>query len=306
MIVAITGANGFIGQHLVRRFGEAGWDVRSVVRRDAEFGRLPECFAAADVVVHAAAATRSPTVAQLRESNVGLTARVVDAARSAGVPRVVFISSLAAVGPASSREQPVSDTTPPAPFEAYGRAKLDAERVVQAGGVPFTIVRPAAVYGPGDRDFLSLFRAAQRGVAIHPANREQWISIVHVEDVARAIVQAATLEVAIGRVYCLANAEPVRWADLFRMVAKCAGRQLSADVEIPRPLIEFGARVGDIVARVTGRAGLLTSEKVMLSKPRFWICSSERATRELGLTSTIPLHEGLCDTYRWYIERGWL
>src|SRR4051812_7186906 len=107
MIVAITGANGFIGEHLVRRFGDAGWDVRSVVRRDVELDRLPSCFAGADVVVHAAGATRSPTVAQLRESNVGLTARVIDAAQSASVRRVVFISSLAAAGPAPSREKAV-------------------------------------------------------------------------------------------------------------------------------------------------------------------------------------------------------
>jgi dihydroflavonol-4-reductase len=294
MIVAITGANGFIGQHLVQRFGDAGWIVRSVVRRDIELGSLPNCFAGVDAVVHAAGATRSPTVARLRESNVGLTAQVIGAARSANV------------GPAPSREHPVSDATVPAPIEAYGQSKFEAERLVQGGGVPFTIVRPAAVYGPRDRDFLALFRVAHRGIAIHPANRDQWISIVHVADLANAIVQATTLEIAIGRVYCLGNAEPVQWADLFRMVAECAGRRLSMDLEIPRPLIELGARVGDIVARATGRAGLLTSEKVALSKPGFWVCSSELATRELGLKPTIPLHEGLCDTYRWYIEREWL
>src|SRR5512144_3001877 len=111
MIVAVTGANGFIGQHLVRRFSGAGWETRAVVRRDFEVnaGELERRFDGADVVVHAAGATRAPTVAGLRDSNVRLTARVIDAARRAGAGRLVVISSQAAAGPATSRDAPVTE-----------------------------------------------------------------------------------------------------------------------------------------------------------------------------------------------------
>jgi nucleoside-diphosphate-sugar epimerase len=306
MIVAVTGSNGFIGQHLVRRFDAASWEVRAVTRRDIELGRTGEVFSGADVVVHAAGATRAPSISQLRASNVELTARMLAAAREARVGRFIFVSSLAAAGPAQSLDSPITDATPPSPIEAYGRSKLDAETLVRSADLQSVIVRPAAVYGPGDRDFLSLFRLARRGIAIYPANREYWLSIIHVADLADAIVSCASSPTAPGRIYCLANDAPVQWAELFRLAARCAGRDLMIDLEIPAPLVDAGACVGDLAARLTGRAGLLTSEKVALSKARFWTCSSELAARELGFSAATPLQEGLCSTQQWYLEHGWL
>ena len=307
MIVAVTGSNGFIGQHLVRRFADAGWEVRPLVRRDIELGRATERFAGADVVVHAAGATRAPSAATLYESNATLTAKMLDAAREARVGRFVFLSSLAAVGPAASADAPITEGTKLSPIEAYGRSKLEAERLVGERTDPqFVIVRPAAVYGPGDRDFLLLFRLARFGVALHPGNRDHWLSIIHVDDLCATIVHCAGAPEAVGRIYCLGNDEPVQWSELFRLAARCAKRELMLDVEIPTRLVEAGAMVGDVVARMTGRAGLLTTEKLALGKARFWTCSSELAARELGFVASTPLQRGLCDTYQWYLEHGWL
>ena len=307
MIAAITGANGFIGQHLARRFADAGWQLRAVVRRDYEADSIGRLFTGADVVIHAAGATRAPTHEQLRASNVELTAATLAAACRARVGRFVYISSQAAAGPASSRATAVTETSPPAPVEAYGRTKLEAERLVHASaGIPTVIVRPGAVYGPYDRDFLTLHRLAARGIAIHAGNRKQWISIIHVTDLADGIFRAATDARAVGRTFFLANAEPVQWAALFGDVAKCAARSLAVDVEVPASLIDIGSTLGDVVSRLTGRAGLLTTEKVALSKSPFWICSSGRARAELGFTTPTNLQDGLCKTYHWYVENGWL
>jgi nucleoside-diphosphate-sugar epimerase len=232
---------------------------------------------------------------------------MLGAAREGRVGRFVFLSSLAAVGPAASLETPINEATTPAPLEAYGRTKLDAERLIlESNDRPFVIVRPAAVYGPHDRDLLALFRLARFGVALHPANRDHWLSIIHVGDLADAIVRAASAPEARGRVYCLGNDEPVQWAELFRLVARCASHELNVDIEIPSFLIDAGAAVGDVVARITGRAGLLTTPKVALGKARFWTCSSKLAARELGFVASTPLEQGLCDTYEWYREHGWL
>jgi nucleoside-diphosphate-sugar epimerase len=307
MIAAITGANGFIGRHLVHRFAEAGWATRPVIRVDYEADKLARLFSDADVVVHAAGATRAPTHQRLHAANVELTKRTLDAARNSHAGRFVYISSQAAVGPAPSRDAPVDETTPPAPVEEYGRTKLAAERVVRdSTGIPTTIVRPAAVYGPHDRDFLALFRLAARGVAIHPGNRNQWISIIHVADLVDGVFRAATDTRAVGRTFFLANDEPVQWGELFRGVAACAGRTLAIDLEIPEALVDAGASLGALASRLTGHAALLTTDKVALSKPLFWICSSARARVALNFLPKLNLRDGLCETYHWYRENHWL
>lgn len=307
MIAAITGANGFIGQHLVRRFRAAGWDVRPVVRGDFESDELDHRFAGADVVVHAAGATRAPTHAQLRASNVGLTRRVIEAARRGHVRRLVFISSQAAAGPATSRDASTTEKTPPAPIEEYGRSKLEAERlVVGATDLDPVILRPSAVYGPGDRDFLAMFRLARFGIALHPGNRDHWISIVHVDDVVTAVMSAATERRSAGRTYFLANDEPLQWQQLFRGAARCANRSLAVDLEVPAALVRFAAEIGDVAAKMTGSAGLLTSEKVALGAARYWICSNGLARRELGFNPGVELDRGLRETYEWYRAHNWL
>lgn len=307
MIAAITGANGFIGQHLVRRFRADGWDVRPVVRADFESNELDQRFAGADVVVHAAAATRAPSHAQLRASNVGLTRQVIEAARRGHARRLVFISSQAAAGPATSREASITEKTPPAPIEEYGRSKLEAERLVSAAtDLDPVILRPAAVYGPGDRDFLAMFRLARFGIALHPGNRDHWISIVHVDDVVTAVLSAAIERRSVGRTYFLANDEPLQWQQLFRDAARCANRSLAVDLEVPTALVRFAAEIGDVAAKMTGSAGLLTSEKVALGAARYWICSNGLARRELGFNPGVELDRGLRETYEWYRAHNWL
>jgi nucleoside-diphosphate-sugar epimerase len=307
MIAVITGANGFIGTHLVRRFREAGWDVRPVVRQDFRSGNVDRLLDGADITVHAAGATRAPSHALLRASNVELTERVLEASKRGGVRRFVYISSQAAAGPAASHAAPSTERSSPMPVEAYGRSKLQAEQLIRnAGAVPFVIVRPAAVYGPGDRDFLPLFRLASHGVALHPGNKHQWISIIHVDDLVGGVLRAATDMAAVANTFFLANEQPVQWSSVFQQVAACAGKKLHIDMQVPRFLVDIAAAGGDLVGRATGRAPLLTTEKVALSDAPHWICSSEHARRAIEFITPTTLQAGMCATYHWYLTNGWL
>jgi nucleoside-diphosphate-sugar epimerase len=305
MIVAITGATGFIGSNLCRRFAEAGWLVRPVTRADFEQKRVAPLLRGADVVVHSAGATRAPSRRMLDESNVELTRHVLDAAHQGGVRRFVLLSSQAAAGPARSRSQPVLETDAPLPIDAYGRSKLAAERIVAAAtAMRPVILRLGAVYGPGDRDFAPLFRLAYRGVAVHPGNRNKWIEILHVDDAARAILLSAAS--VVGGTFFIVGPAPVQWGQLFALAAKAAGTSLRLEVEVPTPLVKLGARAGDLVARLTGRTGLLTSEKVRLAEPCYWLCSSLRAQEELHFLAGVELRDGLASTFRWYRDAGWM
>jgi len=129
---------------------------------------------------------------------------------------------------------------------------------------------------------------------------------VHVEDLARGVELASTHANAIRRTYFVANSEPVQWRDLFRATALSARRHVRVDIEVPAWLVRAAATGGDVLSLLVRRASLLTSEKIALAAPRFWICSTERARWELGFTAAISLSDGLADTYRWYRERNWL
>jgi nucleoside-diphosphate-sugar epimerase len=306
MIIAVTGANGFIGRHLCTTLAQRGHETRPVVRAHFTDNRFEQIVAGADVVIHAAGATRAPTRAKLRASNVALTQRAIDAARAAGVGRFVFVSSQAAAGPSKSLDQPTREEDAPAPIEDYGESKRDAECLVRDSGLPFVIVRPAAVYGPGDRDFRAMFALAHRGLALHAGNREQWISIIHVRDCVDGMIRAATSAQATGRDYFLANDAPVQWDTLFELARQASAAPRRFNVEIPMPLVRIGALFGDAAARVSGYAGLLTTQKVLLGTARYWVCSNERARRELGFVPATPLDVGIAETYRWYLENGGL
>jgi nucleoside-diphosphate-sugar epimerase len=307
MIAVVTGANGFIGRHVCLRLTSEGWTVRAAVRRDLQPDSIANLVTDADLVIHAAGATRAPTDRELTAWNVELTRCVASAASRARVKRFVFISSQAAAGPATSKDAATTEASPLTPIEAYGRSKRDAEIVVrEMGDLPHVIVRPAAVYGPWDRDFLALFRLAQHGVAVHPGNRSQWISLLHVDDAVDGIVRASGAGTPTDTTYFLANDAPAQWSELFTLAADVAGRHLRVDVDLPRALVSAGAAIGDLVAKLSGKAGLLTSEKAALSAPRFWICSSAKARDELGFNPRLSLRDGFAETFAWYRSNGWL
>jgi nucleoside-diphosphate-sugar epimerase len=329
VIVAITGANGFIGSHLAEAYLRQGHQVRALMRagrslpRDVALspglGEVPvdygdardlrRALAGADLVIHAAGATRAPPPARLglTQANVGISRRVARAVAREPA-RLVFISSQAAAGPATVAGRPVRESDQPAPVEAYGASKLEAERAIaeELERDRWTFIRPAAVYGPRERDFVALFRAARSGCALHPGNRGQSIGIVHVDDLVRGIVAAAAAPAAAGRTYFLANADPVTWGELFEAAADACGSRIRLDLQLPRSLVDAMGWCGDLHARLTGHAGLLTSQKLALSKPRLWHCSTEAAARDLGFAPEITLPDGLRRTYAWYRAASWL
>jgi len=178
--VIVTGATGFIGSHLAARLVREGAEVVCLVRptsslrwlegldvetrvaplEDAQ--ALERAVADAELVVHAAGLTRARSVAAYMAANAENTRRLLGAMGD-GVRRLVYVSSLAAVGPNPSAE-PLDESAEPRPLGGYGASKLAAEQAVRehAGRVETCIVRPPSVYGPRDPNFVSLFRTAQR------------------------------------------------------------------------------------------------------------------------------------------------
>ena len=328
MIAVVTGSTGFIGSHLVDDLLARGYTVRALVRPetlaaarssrvahyeadllDDRSVRESRVWEGATHLFHLAGVTRGRTLAHFRAGNVFPTANLLAAlaARSGKRPRVVLVSSQAAAGPASASNVPVTESDRPLPVEAYGRSKLQAEQAVlrYKDELAITIVRPAAVYGPRDRDFLGAFKQASGRVALHAVQRDHSFSVVYVADLVDALIRAAERPSAAGRTYFIANDEPVTWGQLYDEAAAAAGSR-PIQLQVPHTAVRIAAHAGDLLSTLTGRSTLLNRNKAALARSRWWLCDASRAHKELDWQPSMPLHRGVRETYNWYVDAGWL
>lgn len=316
--VSLTGATGFLGGAIVRAARARGWSVQAIVRPgntravpdgarpiEADLGdasALARAFAAGDAVVHAAGRVRAAREHEFTSTNVDGTRAVVEAANAAGV-RLVHISSLAAAGPAGLAA-PAREDDAPRPVNAYGRSKLAGEDVVRdAARVPWLILRPSAVYGPGDRGFLPLARLANRGVFLLAAPAETAFTFVFVDDVAEAVAGAVD-STAQRDVLFVGHGRPETADAMLRAWADACGRPYRP-VPVPRAVLRAASLAGDLVWRLGGTPDLDSSRFAEFTAGGF-VCDVTRATERLGFTAGVALTDGIVRTVRWYRERGWL
>jgi nucleoside-diphosphate-sugar epimerase len=195
----------------------------------------------------------------------------------------------------------------PRPIEAYGWSKLEAEEATRrhAGVMPITIVRPSAVYGPRDVDFLNVYKQAAHRLGFYAAPADQQMSIVHVRDLVDAIIAAGESKRALGATYFVGSSEPVTWRQLYEFISGLSDSRFRG-VQLPNVALQLAGVVGNGVSALTGRNTLLNGNKMALAKPAYWLCDSTRARVELDWRAGVTLQDGLRETYVWYLNAGWL
>lgn len=325
-VALVTGATGFIGSAVAQKLLEHGFRVKCLVRTTSNrqwLAHLPVEYvigdlfadaaltqALADVthIFHLAGLTRARQRQEYFRANGAGTAnllRVISHAAS-GLLRFVYVSSQAAAGP-SLDDRPVTEDDPPRPVSVYGESKLAGERacIEMRNSVPWTIVRPPAVYGPRERDIFAYFRQVNRGLRLQLGAGERWVSIVHVDDLARGILAAAQRPHAIGETYFIANPEPCEWSALGEMIARAVGRT-TWRVVVPEWMAPLLAAASEGLAALTRKPALLSFDKIRELRQRQWICSPEKIRRQLGFQCEIALKEGMARTAAWYRQHGWL
>jgi nucleoside-diphosphate-sugar epimerase len=324
--ILLTGASGFVGSHILDSLRQRGLDIALLLRptsnnrfinsqlpnvevRPGSIGdpdSLGRAMAGITHVIHCAGATKAVRVAGFYEVNQAGTRNVVSAVngQAGRVERLVYVSSLAAAGPAL-RERPAREEDVPQPVSEYGKSKLAGELEVRDHcRAEFVILRPPAVYGPRDTEFLRLFRAVKRHLLPKPGGA-QALSMVFVRDLAEAVVTSLTHSAAAGKTYFVAAREVV--------TARMMGEEIAAQMNtwtlplpLPTGLLWLVCLAQELVSRLTGKPNVLSLQKFAELRAAGWVCDPTRLERETGYACATTLNRGIAETLAWYREHNWL
>lgn len=330
-VILVTGSTGFIGSRLVNTLIGQGRRVRVLLRPEsrsvssashragveevrAAYGdaeALGRAVSGVTSIIHLAGVTKAVDEAGFLAGNVTPVENLLEVVkrRNPGLRRFLLVSSLAAMGPASSPSPGVRESDRPSPVSAYGRSKLLGEEAARryAGSVPLTIVRPPAVYGPGDRDILEVFAMMKKGYLLSAGSgKRQRFSMIHVDELIRGILLALDTEAAAGQDYFITSPRGYAWDEVIEAARPALGFGRLMRINLPKPLVfGLGAVLGG-VAKLTGRPALINRDKANELVQDFWVCSPQKAERELGFMAATPLAEGVAETLCWYRQQGWL
>jgi len=321
----ITGASGFIGTRLRDALLADGWDILALTRKGSpvatrgrsvevdysDVGSLARVFERErpEVVFHVAGTTKGVSYADFQRGNVVPTRNLALALRNVHpqVGRFLHVSSLTAYGP-SRPGAPLVETDQRKPIEYYGQSKLEAEQVLEqeiGSSVPWTILRPAGVYGPKDVDYLELFRMASRRVNVYFGNRDAWASHVHVDDVVRACMAAVHSSTTIGKGYFICDGTPLTWGDAQRLIAAATGKR-AFELDLTFWPVHVAAAAGELLTRLDGKPRLFNRQKAIMGRQSAWTCRHDAARNDFGYRPQVTLRDGAVQTFEWYRTAGWL
>jgi nucleoside-diphosphate-sugar epimerase len=327
----VTGATGFIGSHLVRQLNERGHSVRCLVRSDSQVNALADLGAECrlgnmsdqevlrnavshcEFVFHLAGVTKSVGGQDFQRTNVdGAMAIAKACASQSNPPTLIYVSSLAALGPARNGRA-LNEQSNPQPVSMYGRSKLAAEQALRGMGrnVPLTIIRPPIVLGERDFNGLELFRSvASLGIHCVPTFRQHHVSLIHVEDLMAAVLITAERGERLGSddpsqgVYHVAAERDPTYAELGRMIGRAVGRRRVFVLPIATPVLKAVAGMNELTSRITGKPAVLNWDKSREAAVGPWTTSADKIASQLDFRVAQPLQERLNQTARWYAENG--
>ena len=321
MKALVTGATGFIGSHLTSELIKSGYDVTCLLRRSSSLrwidaldvkkaygdcldrDSLYDALGGFDYIFHLAGLTKAASVKDFYEVNVKGTENLLGAviAKNPGVKRFIYISSLAAAGP-SANGMPLSEVSKPHPVSDYGKSKLEAEYKVLnlRERLPVTIIRPPAVYGPRDKDFLVFFKFIKKG--IFPSFGNGRYSMIYVEDLVRGIIESSRSSECAGEVFFLSDKNIYSNRDIADAISSALGKK-PYKIRIPRIFLSL---IFGITGKLGKKTGIINIDKMKEIIHPHWVCDSSAARQRFGFAPAASLKEGIKWTADWYRIHRWL
>ena len=317
--VLLTGATGFIGNHLVDLLRSEGFDVRCLVRKTSNISNLvgkvefvygevtsPESLEEAvrgvDYVVHLAGVVKALNSEGYYKVNTQGTINLFNATlkNNPSVKRFVFVSSQAASRPS---EIPISEVEPSAPVTSYGKSKLEAERFLNQNldKLPITIIRPSAVYGPGDKEFLPVYQMISKGIEVLVKGGRTKVSFVYVKDLVRSIYLAMISEKTVGKTYFSCHPEVVQLMDFYRAIEEALGKKFVLRIRVPVPIMYFAAAINTGIAKLLRTPAMFNFEKVN-ELTNSWVASPEEIIKDTSMKYEYDIKAGVRETIAWAKE----
>lgn len=326
--ILVTGASGFVGSHLVEAACLAGFEVHAAVRKSSQVSEitpfvtkfiypdfndsaaLADMFATGqyDYAIHAAAMTKAKTHEQLVEVNVGVTHRFLQGAFSSEFPpkRVVFVSSLAAIGPVAYTDQPITENSPYHPVTDYGRSKQAAEEMIreQFADKPITVIRPTAVYGPREKDLFILFETMNKGLDAYIGTAPQKLTFVYVKDLVDVLLRACVSEQHGLTTFNITDGEVYSRYDMADVFKKTLGRKLLR-IHVPFGVVQKVAQISKWLYRKSSKTPVIYPERLGELTAQNWGCDISKAQRMLAYLPKYNLATGLAESLLWYKKNNW-
>ena len=325
-IAVVTGANGFVGSHLVDLLIEKGFLVRCIVRESSDLrwleGKNIQLFKCglfdkaglavalngADYVFHVAGVVKSKTKEGYFKYNVEATKILLEIAQQnkSTLKRFLIVSSLTVTGPSRS-EKPVNEETECKPLTTYGKSKLEQEKVTLSfkNDLPVTICRGPAIYGERDTEIFIYFQNFAKGLSTTIGFDKKLVSLIHVIDLVNGLYQAAMSEKAAGEIYFITSEKFYSWNEINKVTAKVLSKKAIV-IPVPHFIVYTIAAIAQFFSLFSSKAATLNIEKARDLVQHAWTCDPSKAMRDFGFRQNISIEEGVKRTCDWYKKMEWI
>lgn len=325
-IAVVTGANGFVGSHLVDYLLTKNFEVRCIVRESSNlqwlegknvkiykcglFNKdgLREVFKDVNFIFHIAGVVKAKTEDDYFRGNVEATKVLLEIAAEVKeqIKRFVIVSSQTVSGPAQNGI-PVNEELEPKPMTTYARSKLKQEQTALGYKdiFPVTICRAPAIYGERDTEIFIYFQVFNRGLTTMIGFDKKELSLLHVADLAEGLYLAAVSEKSKGHIYFISSEKFYTWNEVGAITSKVLNKK-AIRIRIPHFLVFIIAAIAQFFAMFSSKPATLNIEKAKDLIQRHWICDTSKAVRELGYKQKISIEEGIRRTCEWYKKMKWI
>ena len=322
----VTGATGFVGSHLVDDLLCKGYKIKCSIRKtsnlqwlkdkDVELcevdlsdkNEIKEAIRGSDYIFHLASVLFAQSEKEFIEGNVEITRNMVNACleQETYIKRFVYLSSIVAAG-SSKTEKPMIESDDCTPFTWYGKSKYESEQYILSlkDQLPFTILRPGAVYGPRDYAMYESFKFCRTGFNILLGDSDNFGSVIHIDDLICGIMQAAESGKTIGEIYFLANDDYIRQEEFNGTVIKEMGKK-PLNIKIPYGVAIVIVFFIGIFSIIFNKRVLLNQQKLLELTEPYLICSSQKAKDDFNFIQKIPFTDGIKSTLKWYRDNNLL